>query len=191
MKNQKTSTSPGEQRPKQLQEGHRDGRGRAPARPVPKAGGTTALARKRPTAKLAKSDIPQVLIRWAACRLYDRCFEAHRGAFWLDKRRRIAVAFGNDGYDEDIRAQSEVDAVRCLLADQGGEEIGFATAGEGYTWALVCKLPAGVSPDTLEGVLWETWINAIDLQDPTDETDFFQSLQTTIAREAIARLGLL
>ena len=42
-------------------------------------------------------------------RIGDECFEAHRGAFWWDEDRRIAVVFGNDGYTDskDARARLE------------------------------------------------------------------------------------
>jgi hypothetical protein len=90
-------------------------------------------------------------------RLGDDCFEAHRGAFWWDEASRVAVAFGNDGYAQDVRARSEVAAVRRLLAEDGGEELAFATDEDGYSWALACKLPAGLVPDVLEGILWLVW----------------------------------
>jgi hypothetical protein len=100
----------------------------------------------------------QKVMQKIAERLYEDCFEAHRGAFWWDERRRIAVAFGNDGWGVDVRAKREVETVRCLLAESGGKELGFATAGEeDYSWALVCELPDDLTPGVLEGVLWYAW----------------------------------
>src|SRR5262249_44866129 len=90
-------------------------------------------------------------------RVREDCFEAHRGAFWGDQAGRLAVAFGNDGYPGDERAQQEVAAVRRLLAEYGGREIGFAVQEE-YSWALGCELPERLSPDILEGVLWAAWV---------------------------------
>jgi hypothetical protein len=72
-------------------------------------------------------------------RVRDECFEAHRGAFWWDEGRRIAVAFGNDGHDGDGRARLEVEALRKFLHNLGGQELGFATAGDGYSWAHAWK----------------------------------------------------
>jgi hypothetical protein len=91
-------------------------------------------------------------------RLASDCFEAHRGSFWWDEKRRIAIAFGNDGYREDRRARLEVEAVRRLLAHWGGKELGFATESEfGYSWALACEVTSKVTPDIVEGVLWRAW----------------------------------
>jgi hypothetical protein len=91
-------------------------------------------------------------------RLGHDCFEAHRGAFWWDEGRRVAVAFGNDGFGgEDGRARFEVESLRELLRREGGKELAFATGDDGYTWALACALPGGLTPDVLEGVLWMAW----------------------------------
>jgi hypothetical protein len=94
-------------------------------------------------------------------RIGDECFEAHRGAFWWDEARRIAVAFGNDGYAGDgSRARVEVEALRGFVDHYGGRELGFATAGDGYSWALACELPEDGSPDALEVILWAAWLEA-------------------------------
>jgi hypothetical protein len=91
-------------------------------------------------------------------RLGDDCFEAHRGAFWWEKAKRVAVAFGNDGYRQDGRARLEVEALRRLLVHWGGKELGFATNSEdGYSWALACELTRKLTPHVVEGVLWRVW----------------------------------
>jgi hypothetical protein len=91
-------------------------------------------------------------------RLGDDCFEAHRGGFWWDEKNRLAVVFGNDGYQNDERARGEVEAIRRLLAEFGGKEVGFATESEeGYSWALACELSDDLTPDVLEGIAWAAW----------------------------------
>lgn len=100
-----------------------------------------------------KIDVQQLVQRLAR-----ECFEAHRGAFWLEESQRLAVAFGNDGHNTDERSKQEVVAVRRFLAEFGGREIGFATDKEGgYGWALVCELPAKLNPSVLEGMIWAVW----------------------------------
>jgi hypothetical protein len=93
-------------------------------------------------------------IQAIARRLHNDCFEAHRGAFWWDEKRRVAVAFGNDGRGH--RQDFEIAAVRKLLADYGGKELGFAW-DEDYSFVLMCELPEVLDPDVLEGVLWNAW----------------------------------
>jgi hypothetical protein len=120
---------------------------------------------------------PEIL-QALAQRLFDDCFEAHRGAFWWNEDQRLAVVFGNDSVPAALltadqicasrelnprattepgeRSTFEVAAIRRLLADHGGTEVGFATA-EGATWVLGCLLPASLSPDVLEGTAWLAW----------------------------------
>jgi hypothetical protein len=82
------------------------------------------------------------------------CFEAHRGAFWWDKKMRIAIAFGNDGYTQDDRAKFEVECLHTLLQQWGSKELAFATDHEdGDSWALACELSVSLTPDFLEGCL--------------------------------------
>ncbi len=151
----------------------------------------------------------RINVRRIIDRLHDDCFEAHRGAFWLDERRRVAVAFGNDGHNTDARAWFGVAAIRRLLRDEGGEEIGFATAGKGYSWALVCKLPEAVSADNLHSTLWGAWhracgleragvtINSMDPGDyPVEEEESAEHymhtvVQAGIAAGVLARHGLI
>jgi hypothetical protein len=91
-------------------------------------------------------------------RLASDCFEAHRGVFWWQQKKRVAVVFGNDGYRQDNRSRLEVEALRRLLAHWGGKELGFATDSEtGYSWALACELTGKLTPHVVEGVLWRVW----------------------------------
>src|SRR5262245_9935949 len=91
-------------------------------------------------------------------RIGGECFEAHRGAFWWHEDRRIAIAFGNDGYAQDERARLEVRALRELLPGLGGRELAFATESEGgYGWALACEIPEELGPENLEAALWSVW----------------------------------
>ena len=151
-------------------------------------------------------------------RLHDDCFEAHRGAFWWDEKRRIAVAFGNDG--RGVRQDFEIAAVRKLLADYGGKELGFARSAEaegfpedtGYSFALMCELPKPLHPGVLDGVLWKAWttISFHDKDDPTpvvldwdaikqslDDGHFdslagaFVGIQANIAHATLERNGLI
>jgi hypothetical protein len=122
-------------------------------------------------------------------RIYNDCHEAHRGAFWWDRPRRIAVAFGNDGYATDARSQREVAELRKMLAGGRSREIGFATAAEGYSWALACDLAdSGLRPSTLDLCLWMSWYD----DDPlAPEHAAFTKLQKHIAEMALERNGLL
>jgi hypothetical protein len=102
--------------------------------------------------------VKNIDVQKIADRIAEECFEAHRGAFWWQEDRRIAVAFGNDGYaGEGSRAQVEVEALRGFLAHYGGREVGFATAADGYSWALACELPEEGVPEAMEAVLWAVW----------------------------------
>jgi hypothetical protein len=128
-------------------------------------------------------------------RLSTECSEAHRGAFWWDEARRVAVAFGNDGYNgEDGRARREVEAVRQLLAESGGRELGFATDPEGgYSWALACELPASLSPDVLTQTLWVAWFRASREAGSVgaELSEEFWRLQANIAGAILERNGLI
>jgi hypothetical protein len=113
--------------------------------------------------------LPAVPIQKVANRLYEDCHQAHRGAFWWDEGKRVAIAFGNDGYSSDPRSQGEVAALRVLLKEWGGIELGFATEdgeGEGYGWALACRCPSWLNPDVLEGTLWFAWNELSEHRDP-------------------------
>jgi hypothetical protein len=124
-----------------------------------------------------------------ADRLGDDCFEAHRGAFWWDEGSRVAVAFGNDGYaTEDNRAALEVAELRDMVAAAGGEEVGFATTADGYTWALACRLPAALTPEALEAAAWAAYGGA-DADHPAGAC--FQGWQLNTARAVLERNGLL
>src|SRR5262249_41018177 len=91
-------------------------------------------------------------------RLGDDCFEAHRGAFWWQEDRHVAIAFGNDGYSGDGRARAEVEALRHLIAEMGGKELGFATDPEdGYSWALAFELKGAGVVDVVEAFRWWAW----------------------------------
>ncbi len=121
-------------------------------------------------------------------RLRGECFEVHRGAFWWDEGRRVAVAFGNDGYSTDEKARREVAAVRQLLVEQEGRELGFATDSEdGYCWALACELPADLDPAALESVLWDAWLSQCE----APEKGLFRSYQSQVAGAVLERHGLI
>jgi hypothetical protein len=147
-------------------------------------------------------------IQAIAKRLHDDCFEAHRGAFWWDEKHRIAVAFGNDGKGN--RQDFEIAAIRKLLADYGGKELGF-TWHEDYSFVLMCELPRVLNPDVLEGVLWKAWntiswhkkddpipvvLNWDAIKQGLEEGHFaslegsFTGIQGNIARATLERNGL-
>jgi hypothetical protein len=114
------------------------------------------------------------------------CFEAPRGAFWLDESQQVVVVFGNDdvpvelltaeqihrrpGRQEDPdwpfapgqRSSFEVASIRRVLAESSvARELGFATAGI-TTWVLACSPPARTSPLLLEFVAWIAWVVVTD-----------------------------
>jgi hypothetical protein len=118
-------------------------------------------------------------------RLSDDCQEAHRGAFWWDEGRRIAVAFGNDGHATDRRAQFEVEAVRDFLRLGSGRELAFATSSSGYSWALACELSANLNLLHVEALLWAAWTNSSPQFD-----DDFACREINTARAVLERNGL-
>ncbi len=62
-------------------------------------------------------------------------FPAHRGAM---PSMGCVVAFGNDGYREDARAQEEVEILRQYCSAEGIDILGFGVdPTEGYTWAMI------------------------------------------------------
>jgi hypothetical protein len=73
--------------------------------------------------------------RVAAC---GEIAEIERGALPWDSPG-VSVVFGNDGYDLHERARSSVDHLRGLLGDEGIEELGFGTSGDGATWAMLVR----------------------------------------------------
>jgi hypothetical protein len=145
-------------------------------------------------------------------RISDECFEAHRGAFWWDEGKRVAIAFGNDGFSTDKRSRLEVEAVRRLVKEYGGKEIGFATDSEDvYSWAMAVTIPDLRGVDLIEGALWATWLDlggkkgrhrAMVLNWPSIRSqlergsfasvkDTFIGVQANIARAVLERAGLL
>ncbi len=68
----------------------------------------------------------------------DQLFEAHRGVIHLSCGD--FVVFGNDGFATDERAKREVAVVRERTAGRASE-IAFATTEDGYSWALLLRLP--------------------------------------------------
>jgi hypothetical protein len=122
----------------------------------------------------------------------EDCFEAHRGAFWWDEARRVAVAFGNDGYSStDEWARQEVEALRQLLARGGGKELAFATDEDGYSWALACELPAGLGLDHLKAALWAGWWGQPPDQKFLGVATLHAHIQAHIAEVVLERNGLI
>lgn len=131
-------------------------------------------------------------------RFGDDCFEAHRGAFWWDESKRIAIVFGNDGYKE-RRAKEEVNAIRKLLKSSSGKELAFATTEDEYSWALACELGSSLTPRILSQRLWQAWNFSSDLPDKLDDLkDFpaevgegFVDYQIQITESILERNGLI
>jgi hypothetical protein len=90
-------------------------------------------------------------------RLGEEFFEAHRGAFWWEEGRCVAIVFGNDGYATDGRAKLEVEAARRLLGFLDGRELAFATDSVGYSWALACQVGEPGAVNLLQATLWLAW----------------------------------
>jgi hypothetical protein len=134
----------------------------------------------------------KVDVQAIANRLHAECFEAHRGAFWWDEQSRCAIAFGNDGYSQDERSQREVALLREVYTAAGGQELGFATAGEGYTWAAAWLLPPEpkplpITPGNLESTLWTGWLG----HRFTGEATASMNVQQHIAGMVLERCGLV
>jgi hypothetical protein len=82
-------------------------------------------------------------------------FPAHRGA--MPSMGRV-VAFGNDGYREDAKAQAEVELLRQYCLAEGIDILGFGVdPTTGHTWAMI------VDTDDVEAVddfVWSAWYRA-------------------------------
>jgi hypothetical protein len=89
-------------------------------------------------------------------RLHADCREAHRGAFWWDEDKGIAVVFGNDGSPDEDPVKEEVAAVRTYLKAMAGTELAFAVKND-ITWALACHLPDHLEPLELAHCIWAIW----------------------------------
>jgi hypothetical protein len=73
----------------------------------------------------------------------------------------VTLIFGNDGYERDQRSKDEVAKVRRFLAENGIEELGFATSPEGYSWAMLVRSD---DDDRLNDVVWAAWPDADETQ---------------------------
>jgi hypothetical protein len=65
----------------------------------------------------------------------EHLFEAHRGALQWD--RNVVAIFGNDGWAEDACTKRQVELLREKLRELQVVELGFGTASDGYSWALL------------------------------------------------------
>jgi hypothetical protein len=78
-------------------------------------------------------------------------FPSHRGAMrWV--RPGVTVVYGNDGLADNQRAKDGLADVRHYLAETGIKELGFATALDGYSWAMLIR---STDHDTPKEILWE------------------------------------
>jgi hypothetical protein len=81
----------------------------------------------------------------------DAMFEQHRGVASCDYPG-ITVVFGNDGLVDNQRAIDGLADVRAYLAANGIKELGFATAHDGYSWAMLVR---SKDKKTLSDILWD------------------------------------
>ena len=81
----------------------------------------------------------------------DEMFPCHRGAMpW--RHPEITVVYGNDGLADDQRAKDGLADVKSFLFEHGIKELGFATAHDGYFWAMLVR---SAGHEALEDLLWE------------------------------------
>ena len=120
----------------------------------------------------------------------ENMMPAHRGVMPIG-RNGLCVVFGNDDYDQDERAQKEVEAVRQYIGEEEGiEELAFATADDGYTWGMLVNGTTGHMRH-INDVLWSAWDaanceRAGEHYDPTVASGY-RVLQSAIARDVILK----
>jgi hypothetical protein len=111
----------------------------------------------------------------------EQMFEAHRGAMpWIQSG--IAVAFGNDGYQQDKRTKQEAQFLRTYCELKGIPVLGFATTDDDYTWTMLIHHP---DHKQFIPVLWAGWNRANG--DSAD--DVFTYVQASIADRAMVESG--
>ncbi|MGE0606368.1 MAG: hypothetical protein AB7O62_04510 [Pirellulales bacterium] len=76
-------------------------------------------------------------------------------------RPGVAIAFGNDGYDQDERTHREVTWLRHKLPQNGAEVLGFGLCDIGHTWVLIVK---SNNVEWLNSVVWRAWGEANPLE---------------------------
>jgi hypothetical protein len=110
-------------------------------------------------------------------RVEDQLFEAHRGII-QSRHAGVLAAFGNDAYTEDVRTQREVEAARECIRAGGGDVLGFGTAADGYSWALLYRAD-NLSPSRVLDAMWDAWSPESKADDP--ESQGFRAIQSIIA----------
>ncbi len=97
----------------------------------------------------------------------------------------VAVAFGNDGYEQDPRSQLEVARFRDVLQSLGVAEVGFGLdSQERYTWALLF-VPGAAPLEFYEQLLWAAWTGEGEGRG-SSVSSAFRSVQKAIATRSIA-----
>lgn len=76
-------------------------------------------------------------------------------------RPGLAVAFGNDGYDQDERTHREVNWLRHRLPLCGAAVLGFGLCDAGHTWALIVETS---NVEWLNAVVGRAWSEANPLE---------------------------
>jgi hypothetical protein len=74
------------------------------------------------------------------------------------------VAFGNDGYAQDVRVRREVELIRLGLPAIGLDVLGFGlSTGEEHTWAMIVDAELGNYRHFSDVVdlVWSSWSRAV------------------------------
>jgi hypothetical protein len=69
----------------------------------------------------------------------------------------IAVAFGNDGYEQDERTERQVRWLRETLPHFNSPVLGFGVSDDGFTWVLIVRTS---NVEWLNAVVWRAWREA-------------------------------
>ena len=91
--------------------------------------------------------------------------EARRGAYTL-YAPDVLVIFGNGGSEDEVAVWKEIDQLRTVVMQQGGEVLAVATVPNGLSlsWALLVR--GVIAPEDFEGasgqflheLVWIAWI---------------------------------
>jgi hypothetical protein len=76
-------------------------------------------------------------------------------------RDGLAIAFGNDGYEQDERTHREVNWLRHKLPLNGAKVVGFGLCDIGHTWVLIVETS---NVEWLNAVVWRAWSDANPLE---------------------------
>ncbi len=107
------------------------------------------------TKQQSHADNCQQLVECLVDFAFHHACSTHRGALATNG---MTFVFGNDGYDESLESQREVELLREALTAEGIQEVAFATEiKEGYSWGMLLE---GDHEDWVNDNLSSLWVEA-------------------------------